>query len=462
MNYLDLRKNYPVFTYKSFEWEYEENDLLIKWNLSTSNFEFHPQLRILNAKKQVSQTDKKVIDNFIFNLGVLESFSYWKAFCSPVIEIPAGYLDDDQLIFWTDLLLCGMGQYFYENNISYTEKNFIEIRSQSDDHSRFLKFGTNNLRSENRKTLIPVGGGKDSSLSLNLLTGNLSLKTLGAFVLNQNNNPSIKNIIKISGIDFIIETERVVDQKLLELNKNGFLNGHTPFSAYLAFLSVFAAVIFGFQDVVFSNERSSNEGNAKYLGFEFNHQYSKTIEFENKFRDYNRKYLSDINFFSFLRPLYDLQIMKLFSKCFRYLPAFISCNKTAREGRWCGKCSKCLSTYVCLFPFLDDETMLSIFGRDLLSDLDLVDLTHSMIGEDTVKPFECIGTREELKIAFYLSYKKAGNPDSLALLKYFVERILPEETNWEERSQKLLSEWDNNNNLGNEYKSILQKKIFAI
>lgn len=462
MDITKLRTNYPVFTYQSYNWKIDGNDLVINWQMGVPEYQFNPSIRILNAKEYISKTDKNVIDNFIFNLGIIESFSYWKAFCSPEINILAGYLDEYQKNFYRDLLLKGMGQYFYENNLSYTQKDFIIISSPTHTTahcSAVVRKNSQSVRNETKKTLIAVGGGKDSAVALELLTKNFSTESLGVFMLNDNNNPAITKLVEVSGITSKIQVVKTIDAKLLELNKQGFLNGHTPFSAYLALLSVFCAVIFDYEDIVFSNERSANEGNAQFLGFEFNHQYSKTVEFENKFREYNQKYLSDKNYFSILRPLYDLQIMKIFSKNDNYFLRFLSCNKGAISGRWCGKCPKCLSTYVCLYPFLTKEKILSIFGRDLFIDNTLLDLTHRMIGDDTVKPFECIGTREELKIAFYLSFQKEKNPENLILLKYFKQTVLPEYQDWDERTDKLLKSWDDNNNLPENYFRILKKEI---
>ena len=154
-----------------------------------------------------------------------------------------------------------------------------------------------------------------------------------------------KKIMKIARCKSSIIVERKIDKKLLELNQKGGLNGHTPFSAYLAFLSVLCAVLFDFKFIAFSNERSSNEGNLKYLGRVINHQYSKSFDFEKKFRDYSKKYLAkNVEYFSFLRPLYEIQIAKIFSKYPQYLNAFLSCNEAYKTysgkkkptRKWCG------------------------------------------------------------------------------------------------------------------------------
>jgi len=116
-----------------------------------------------------------------------------------------------------------------------------------------------------------------------------------------------------------IVIERKIDPTLLKLNQKGYLNGHTPFTAVLSFLSVFGAILFDYKNIVFSLEISANEGNVKYLRKFINHQWSKSSEFERKFKNYCKKYLvKNINYFSLLRPYTELEISKMFLKYTQY------------------------------------------------------------------------------------------------------------------------------------------------
>src|SRR4029077_18765397 len=76
---------------------------------------------------------------------------------------------------------------------------------------------------------------------------------------------------------------RAICPELLDLNQRGFLNGHVPFSAYLAFLGATCMLLYGYSNVIVANERSSDEGNVSYRGHEINHQYSKSFAFETLF-----------------------------------------------------------------------------------------------------------------------------------------------------------------------------------
>ena len=76
-------------------------------------------------------------------------------------------------------------------------------------------------------------------------------------------------------------------------------------------------------------------------------------------------------------------------------------------GIWCGKCPKCVSTYLTLYPFLGSKIE-EIFGRDLLDDENLIPILKGLLREgDAVKPFECVATVEEIKTAVSLGRERA-------------------------------------------------------
>ena len=92
---------------------------------------------------------------------------------------------------------------------------------------------------------------------------------------------------------------------MLELNKKGYLNGHTPFSAIMAFSSIIAAYLNGLKFIALSKESSANESTIKdsYI----NPQYSKSYEFEKDYRYYDSTLVnSGVYYFSFLRPINEL------------------------------------------------------------------------------------------------------------------------------------------------------------
>ncbi len=454
-----LRKKCPKFIYQNYLYKLSKNDLEIFFNFKIEpSIYFRPKVVIKNINKsQIRKIGEKELNNLVFHLGLMEIPSYWKATCSPIIEIKTGPLNSKQIKWWQDLIIGGMGQFFYENKIPFQKPKII---------SHINKYtGVNLLISPRNRYLVPIGGGKDSVVTLELLKN--AKKNIRCFSLNPTD--AAKKIMRVANCKEPIIVERKIDEKLLELNRKGFLNGHTPFSAYLAFLSVLLAVIFNYKYIAFSNERSSNEGNVKYRGKTINHQWSKSFEFEEKFRSYSKKYLAkDIEYFSFLRPLYEIQIAKLFSKYPKYFPVFLSCNeayKTASGAKkpskkWCGKCPKCLFVWTCLYPFVEEKKLIKIFGKNLFKDKKLLPIMKELIGERRFKPFECVGTKKETVSAFYLSWKKYREQFSVKmpfLLKYFERKILPKYPNLEKESKKILTSWNNQHN--SPFEKILKKQL---
>ena len=468
MKYQELRKKYPRFIYEKYSYKISGNSLEIFFNFKTEpNIKFQPKVIIENVGDRVLNPvrNRKFlngVNNLIFHLGLMEIPSYWKATCSPEIVIKAGLLNKEQIKWWEDLIINGMGQFFYENKINFRKPNFITIKSKRDKN--LPRFGLGRLHRGG--ILVPVGGGKDSAVTLEILKKNK--KQINCFSLNP--SEAAKKIMKIAGCKNPIVVRRKIDEKLLALNRRGFLNGHTPFSAYLAFLSILCAVIFDQKYIAFSNERSSNEGNVKYLGKIINHQYSKSFNFEKRFRKYSKKYLAkNIEYFSFLRPFYEIQIAKLFSKYPKYFSAFLSCNEAYKTAsgtkkptkRWCGNCPKCLFVFTTLYPFVNKQKLIKIFGENLFNKK-LLSTMQELIGERKFKPFECVGTKKESLFAFYLSWKKSKSElpkETPFLLKYFRNKVLPKYPSLEKEPQNFLNSWNNQHNLPKEFEKSLKKVV---
>lgn len=406
MTYLQLRNKHSGFVYDSFRVRSQNKKLNIRYVFTLSpNISFSPEITIPIDKT----TDEKNVYNFAFQLGMVEAISYWKAACPPEFVVKAGLLNSEQIAWWKDSFRHGLGEFFYKNNIDFTRKDFLRISCLSSLNSKLSSL------SSSPRDLVLVGGGKDSAVTLELLKK--SGRPTRAFVLNPT-RAALDNI-KIAGLRDPIIVKRTIDPKLLELNKLGYLNGHTPFNAYLAFLGLFVAVLYGYENVIVGNEASANEGNAMFHGVEVNHQYSKSYAFEKTFREYAAKCLTKKHqYFSLLRPLNELQIAKIFSTFLQYFPSFRSCNIGSKTDSWCGRCAKCAFVYLTLTPFLSADRLLAIFGTK--------PETRKFIQEMRAgrKPFECVGTREEVEQA--LSKKpdlSFWNPQHFVPEKYL--RLLP-------------------------------------
>jgi hypothetical protein len=155
----------------------------------------------------------------------------------------------------------------------------------------------------------------------------------------------------------------------------------------------------------------------------------------------------------------------LFSKYPKYFFSFLSCNEAHKtnSGRkkpikgWCGKCPKCLFVFAVLYPFLKQRDLIRIFKKNLFTKKELLVIMKELIGERKFKPFECVGTKKESLVAFYLSWEKASKLNELPfLLKYFEKKILPKHLNLKKESQRTMKSWNNQHNLPVRFKKDLK------
>ncbi len=386
-----LRQRHPVLHYHDYDTEIEGTSLLCRWHFELEpDITFTPTLRIehLPIENWLS-LDEGVRANLIFHLGLAELPSYWKAACSPRIEIHAGTLDEGQIEWWQQLFHKGLGEFYFTNEIDFTGDDFLTIVSTADRDSSQTRHET----TLQDRTLLPIGGGKDSTVALEVFKN--TNETILPWALNP--IPASERVVATSETGPLLSAQRRIDPTLLQLNEQGYLNGHTPFSAYLAFLTTTMSILLDTKHIAVSNESSANECNTVYRGVEINHQYSKTEPFERAFREYVQDYIStESNYYSLLRPLNELQIAGLFSQSPAYFTDFRSCNRGQKEDRWCHACSKCLFTYLMLAAFLDRETLTTeIFDRDLFEDASLVETALDLTEPSRVKPLDCVGTYAE-------------------------------------------------------------------
>ncbi|MFZ4400429.1 MAG: hypothetical protein ACOYO1_10375 [Bacteroidales bacterium] len=449
--YLSLRKKFKTFTYESYTYSFNKDRFEIEFLFNLDDkYSFNPRLNF-PAKDfyQWGNLPEKLIQNIVFQIGMVELISYWKSACPAKVIIKPHFLYVNQIKFWKKIYFNGLGEFFYLNKIQANIDDFMEINADSGKNSEKTDILTDN------SVIIPIGGGKDSVVTLELLKNS-----------GNNNLPLIMNprgasieTTKIGGYENknIIEIYRSIDPQLLELNNLGFLNGHTPFSALLAFVTLLAAAFTGKRNIALSNESSANEATVENTSV--NHQYSKSYEFESDFRNYIETYISSsFNYFSFLRPLSELQIASLFAKHPKYFTSFRSCNAGSKTDSWCGNCPKCLFSFIILSPFIKRKTMISIFGKDLLDDRNMYFYFEQLTGIEKVKPFECVGTIDEVNIAINMIIKQISQDEMPLLLKYY--QTLSLYAQYEHMNLHVsLNNFNDEHFLNNEFLSILKQHI---
>lgn len=433
----NFEPKHKVFIYEG----YDINEDSFVFHFSMDGYRFDPKWSFAPELKKNAE-DKKLLDYAVFSLGMSELVSYWKCACPPVVRVTCGALNDEQVKWWKKLYFNGLGEFFYKNNIETNIDSFMDIIPSSSDVPSFNK---QNDDEKETAFLIPVGGGKDSVVTLELLK---EYKEKSACYII---NPRGATLNCAHTADYpdnrIIGVHRTIDKQLLELNKMGYLNGHTPLSAVIAFSSWIFAYCNNKKYIALSNESSANEANVS--GTAINHQYSKSTEFEEDFRFYTRKYFTPFpEYFSLLRPWSEWQITKKFVTFPQYLPVFQSCNLGSKTDTWCADCAKCLYVYIMLSAFLDDEKLVRIFGKNMLEEEKYRDMFNGLVFQDYDKPFECVGTRAEIKLALYTAAERRKGGKLPLLLEEYIEDN-------KEKPQPLDNFFDTKNFVPKEFVSLL-------
>ena len=434
-----LRKEFSTFTFENQTVSRENGTLSLAFDFSLDDrYHFRPTLEIpARPFFEWESIPEEVLQFLAFQIGMTELVSYWKIACPKRVVVKPFALTESQKRFWRKLYYNGLGEFLYLNGITVSEEELMEIEGidtltsfgmtclqnpadhvMPNDEGVSASMGSIKFKEQ---TLVPIGGGKDSVVTLECLR-----REMPVIPMIVNPRGATLNCVKTAGYseDEFIVINRTLDPTMLQLNAEGYLNGHAPFSALLAFISILVAFGSRSKYIALSNENSANESTVP--GTNINHQYSKSIEFESDFRKYVAENLNDkVQYFSFLRPLSELQIAKLFAQCEAYHPVFRSCNVGSKTDSWCGHCPKCLFTWIILSPFLSREKLIEIFGKDLMADASLRPIFEELNGTAAVKPFECVGTVEEVQ-ACMEAVNGNRNLVNAILHRFNNEHFLPE------------------------------------
>ena len=451
----ELREKYPVFIYKAYYVNETKDTVEIGYEFSVPDLaEFRPSWSFRKPEGFMVKGDLS-FERLAFSLGMAEAVSYWKATCSPSFRVDCGELDDEQINWWKKLWFMGLGELFFVNGISADFETFVKIIPTGHYDSSLRE-----LYREREGCLVPIGGGKDSALTLETLLR--AGKKCLCYSINKRR--SITDTVLTAGLpeEALITSHRHFDRSLIVLNDKGFINGHTPFSAIVAFSAEITAYLNGLKYIVLSNESSANESTV--VGMDVNHQYSKSFEFEKDFHEYEERYLrTGQYYFSFLRPLSEFQIAKMFVSHRKYLPVFRSCNLGSKVSPdiWCGECPKCLFISLILSPFLSLAELRKIFGKDMLDDSKMMEYFIELIGQSEHKPFECVGSIDEVNLAVSLAVRRLEQEGAeLPLLfREYKKRGLYHLEHIDTLNAECCGSFNEQNLLPDEFKNILTKEM---
>lgn len=330
--------------------------------------------------------DRPPDDRLLRLLTLTCSPSYFKAAAPPRIDI-AFPTDEFERRYLRELIAGGLGEFAYRNSLPHALTPAITGPEANRPAAVVDHWDAD------ADPLVPVGGGKDSVVTVEALKRH----GLRPMLFSVNQFDPIDRCIDISGLDSVRVT-RSIDRRLIEVNGQGAHNGHVPVTAINSVIGLIVADRCGLGPVVLSNERSSNVGNVTWLGRDVNHQWSKSISYESLLRDTLTRYgFNPDRYFSLLRPLSESEIADRFRDSPQYFRDFVSCNRpfaidSGRRGAtWCGHCPKCIFVFGLMAPRLGRTEVEAIFGKNLLADTDNRAGFSDVVGLGAHKPFECVG-----------------------------------------------------------------------
>jgi UDP-N-acetyl-alpha-D-muramoyl-L-alanyl-L-glutamate epimerase len=377
---------------------------------------------------------KAALDAALDLLHLIAGVSYYKAGVPAEIRIESASIDRVTADFLDALYLHGLGEFAYQNKIDLRGK----IRFPHDSRHPGLRRDDGEAVAEAsegrqlaiglpRSTLVPIGGGKDSLVSVEILK--TAAETATAVWIG--NSGLIESCARRSGLP-MLNISRSISPLLFEYNRGGALNGHIPVTAINSAILVVAAILYGHDAIAFSNERSASSATLEYDGVPINHQWSKGWDFEQGFRALvHSRVAADLNYYSLLRPLSELAVASRFARSNRYDDVFSSCNRNFRilgpkpSDRWCGQCPKCHFVFLALAPFMPKPRLLGIFGRNLLDDPAQTAGFDALIEYHDHKPFECVGEGRESRAALTELARRAEWRED-AIVQRFAHEILPQ------------------------------------
>lgn len=351
-------------------------------------------------------------------LHLVAGVSYYKAGVPPALELADGPLDAGTADLLDAIYEHGLGEFAYQNKLDLAGRVRFPRGAAAPAPAPALGLAP--------RTLVPLGGGKDSLVSVELLRAagaEATVAWIGRSAL-------IEACAMRTGLARL-NIGREVAPALFELNRRGALNGHVPVTAINSAILVLAALLYGHAEVAFSNERSASAPTLERDGREVNHQWSKGWAFERAFGDWVRRHVAaDLAYYSLLRPWSELAVTRRFAALSQYHEVFSSCNRNFKltgprpESRWCGQCPKCHFVFLALAPFLPKPRLTAIFGRNLLDDASLAPAYDALIEWHADKPFECVGEALESRAALAALAARAEWREDAVVARFRTE-VLP-------------------------------------
>ena len=387
-------QNFQNFYIKNFDFNKSSK-------IATFNFSFDNKINFeekidFNIWKKIINFDKEILNNLLTNLSIAIGISYYKLYPFAKIILPIK-VNDNQLNFWKKFYTNGLGEFFYKNNINPWVINFQNW--EKNFSNKIWKIQNQN------KALLLWWWWKDSIVGYSIIKNKYDYDLFVVWKIDKIKQDTANVVWKQP-----LLVKRYLSENLFELNKT-YYNWHIPITWIISFISLITAYLYWYNYIFTSNEKSAWEENTIWKWYKINHQYSKSLEFEEDFKQYNLDFLNWVEYKSLLSDMFEIDIVQKFIKLEEFFPYFSSCNRnfkitwSSQAKRWCCNCEKCAFVYLILSAYLPKEKVVNIFQEDLFENKNLLETYKWLIWKKT-KPFECVGTYNESKKALKLVLQK--------------------------------------------------------
>ena len=389
-----------TFELSGYDFDAESGELELRYALLGAG---EPITFAEHAKIPVNNTDPQVVgvaDRLARLIFLASCVSYYKAAAPRQVSVVVPITEQEKH-FLAEIIRRGMTEFAYVNNMPHALAPTILVSEIVPPEPIAI------TDTDDKHPLVPVGGGKDSIVTIEALRAAGFESTL----FSVNSYAPIANTVERAELPYL-KVGRQIDSKIGELNEQGAFNGHVPITLINSLLGLLTAVTNGRTTVVMSSERSASSGNVMWRGIDVNHQWAKSIEAEQLLQTTLREVVSpSVVYFSLLRPLSELRIARQFAKLVQYHDIFTSCNRAfhldpTKRRIWCGECDKCRFVALILAPYMSVEQEEAIWHKNMFNDGTQLSGFRQLLGIEGHKPLECVGEIAESRLALQMAAEK--------------------------------------------------------
>lgn len=334
----------------------------------------------------------------------------------------ARFVDQSFTDLWRHVFFNVWAQWRYENDDpSYTGPTF----TSSGSRSRQSPIAVPAPSGDSPSILCLFGGGKDSLVAAKLVEKIVGSYDTLAYASSIYGTAAAQHALIDRLIDFCAPRNRrrqwiyddFLDSPVLRLAGSVVPRTLTAAETPSSIFAVLPYVLqHHYSHVCLAHERSADTGQVIWTktGEDINHQWGKSYEAENLLNGYvSKRLIEGFQYFSILKPIYDVVIFAMLREHLDAVPSTHSCN-VAKP--WCKRCPKCVYVWLNYLAYLPTPLVESVFTENLFDVDDNIPVLRALLGLERQLPFECVGQRDESRLALDVSRRRGLAGKAIELL----------------------------------------------